>query len=74
MKYIIVQQRASKEVALTRPSTKKQAINSLAKLSAIGIENISIQNISNKKYLEQDESSYQILKAKQDFERFLEDS
>ena len=74
MKYIIVQQCASKEVALTRPSTKKQAINSLAKLSAIGIENISIQNISNKKYLEEDESSYQILKAKQDFERFLEDS
>jgi len=74
MKYIIVQQRTSKEVALTRPSTKKQAINSLAKLSAIGIENISIQNISNKKYLEEDESSYQILKAKQDFERLLEDS
>lgn len=72
MKYIIVQKREEKQVALTKPSTKKQAINSMVRFQSIGIKNIFIKSTNKKNTVIIEESADEIQKAKRDFEALHE--
>ena len=68
MKYIIVQKRQENQVALTKPSTRIQAINSMARLSSIGIKDIYIRSTNKRNTVIIQESAEEIQRAKRDFE------
>ena len=72
MKYIIVQKKQEKEVALTKPSTRTQAVNSMVRFSLIGIENIHIRSTNKRNTVIIEESAEEIQRAKRDFEALRE--
>ena len=72
MKYIIVQKRQEKEVALTKPSTRTQAVNSMVRFSSIGIENIHIRSTNKRNTVIIKDSAEEIQRAKRDFEALRE--
>ena len=72
MKYIIVQKRQEKEVALTKPSTRTQAVNSMVRFSSIGIGNIHIRSTNKRNTVIIKDSAEEIQRAKRDFEALRE--
>ena len=69
MKYVIVQTEGDREVKLTRPSTRIQAVNSFTRFRSIGITDICIKSTNKRNPVIIEESSEELQRAKRDFER-----
>ena len=69
MKYVIIKKYEDGEAALTKPSTKVQAVNSFTRFRRIGITDIYIKSTNKKNPVVIEESAEELQKAKRDFER-----
>ena len=69
MKYIIVKKYKDREAALTKPSTRIQAVNSFTRFRSIGISDIYIRSTNKRNPVIIEESAAELQKAKRDFER-----